>query len=69
MGARLAADTMAEIPDQLLKFFSAQNIRPNPPRPAAAMHMPQPPRSPTAPAAAAAAGGGGSFDPPPAYTR
>lgn len=67
MGARLAADTMAEVPDQLLKYFSSQNIRPNPPR--AAAPLPQPPRSPTAPGAAAAAGGGASFDPPPAYTR
>lgn len=65
MGARLAADTMAEIPDQLLKYFSARNIRPNPPRPAAPMApMPMPPRSPTY----SGAGGGGSFDPPPAYT-
>eukprot|EP00752_Nemacystus_decipiens_P006392 g5760.t1 len=66
MGARLAADTMAEVPGQLLKYFSSQNIRPNPPR--AAAPLPQPPRSPTAPGAAAG-GGGASFDPPPPYTR
>ncbi|CAM9104353.1 unnamed protein product [Pylaiella littoralis] len=69
-GARLAADTMAEIPDQLLKFFKTKGIVPNPPRPAAT--LPQPPsRSPTAPqsegGAGAGHGGGSSFDPPPAY--
>ncbi|CAB1102218.1 unnamed protein product [Ectocarpus sp. CCAP 1310/34] len=67
MGARLAADTMAEIPDQLLKFFRSKAITPNPPRPAAP--LPQPPRSPTAPRAHGAAAGGASFDPPPPYTR
>lgn len=63
MGARLAADTMAEVPGQLLKYFSSQNIRPNPPR--AAAPLPQPPRSPTAAGAAAAAGGGALSTRPP----
>ncbi|CAM9640078.1 unnamed protein product [Scytosiphon promiscuus] len=71
MGARLAADTMAEIPDQLLKFFRSKSITPNPPRPAAP--LPQPPRSPTAPSAPGkedyGGGGASSFDPPPEYTR
>lgn len=60
---------MAEIPDQLLKFFKSKGIVPNPPRPAAP--LPQPPRSPTAPqgggGAGAGYGGEASFDPPPAY--
>lgn len=30
--SRLAADTMAEIPGQVLKYFSAKGITPNPPR-------------------------------------
>ncbi|CAM9119071.1 unnamed protein product, partial [Laminaria digitata] len=64
MGARLAADTMAEIPEQLLKYFTARGIVPNPPRPP----MPIPPRSPV-PAGGKGRkyGGEASFDAPPAY--
>lgn len=51
--SRLAADTMAEIPGQVLKYFSAKGITPNPPRPAGPL--------PTAPAAY-------YEDTPPAYT-
>ena len=58
---------MAEIPQQLLKYFTARGVVPNPPRPP----MPIPPRSPVP---AGAGGGKGrwhgeeeSFDRPPAY--
>lgn len=59
---------MAEIPQQLLKYFTARGVVPNPPRPP----MPIPPRSPV-PAGRGGGGRGGkyggeeAFEAPPAY--
>lgn len=71
-GSRLAADTMAEIPDQVLAFFASRGIVPNAPRPAVPLAPVSPAGAYGHPPSAPAMGGGGyggAYDPPPPYSR
>lgn len=57
-GARLAAEVLAEIPDQLVRFFASRGIGPNAPLAPVALDLP-PPSAPPAVAMSAAAASGG----------